>query len=231
MTSDWTKASRESANIAPLASIEKSAQVHLYVAKAFSWRGFFSVHSWIAIKEENAPSYKVFHVLMWKLFYDKSAVSIEEDLPDRLWFNAKPEIIFSASKEKAKKMIPQIYAAAKSYPYSSSYRAYPGPNSNSFISYIMRSTNGFTSSLPSNAIGKDWLCNGKFFSLSETRTGLQFSLYGLIGVIIGLYDGLELNIIGLSFGIDFIKPALKLPLIGRIDKGFFCKIWQRRFND
>jgi hypothetical protein len=70
--------------------------------------------------------------------------------------------------------------------------------------------------LPNNAIGKDWLCGKIFFAISESGTGLQFSLYAMLGVIVGLSEGIEINIIGLSCGIDFLRPALKLPIIGRV---------------
>lgn len=33
---------------------------------------------------------------------------------------------------------------------------------------------------------------------------------------VGLVEGLEINLLGLNFGIDFLRPALKLPLIGRL---------------
>jgi hypothetical protein len=214
---DWSTASRESANLAPLAHHELEAQVQIYSAKAFSWRGKFSVHTWLTTKEKNADDYLVYHVLLWGTYFGADGVVVvQKDLPDRFWYGAKPQIIFSASGKKAEEMIPQIYEAVKTYPYPKFYRAYPGPNSNTFISHILRNVKGFNFALPSNAIGKDWLCNGKFFALSESKSGVQFSLYGMLGIIVGLIEGIEFNIIGLSFGIDFLRPAIKLPAIGRV---------------
>ena len=46
--------------------------------------------------------------------------------------------------------------------------------------------------------------------------GRGVSLFGLLGVTAALEEGLELNILGLSFGIDPKDPALKLPVVGRI---------------
>jgi hypothetical protein len=225
MALNWQTASRESAKLVPLAQFDNEARVQIYCAKAFSWRGKFSVHTWLATKEKNAETYLVYHVLLWGSYYGDGVVSISKDLPDRYWYGAKPEIIFSIQGKKAEVMIPKIYAAVKSYPYQNFYRAYPGPNSNSFISYIMRKVGRFYTCLPSNAIGKDWLCDdskkelkpkAKFFSISESGTGIQFSCFGMIGFIFGLIDGIEINIIGLSFGIDLLLPAFKLPIIGRI---------------
>lgn len=214
---DWSKATRESAKIAPLPNEEPEALVQLYTAKAWSWRGNFSVHAWIATKEKNADSYTTYNVMAWgRHFGAPGVVVVVKDLPDRYWYGSKPTMIFSARGKKAEEMIPQIQQAAKSYPYQDFYRAYPGPNSNSFISHIMRHTSGFDVELPSNAIGKDWIDDGKFFGKTETGSGVQFSLYGMFGLTLGIREGIEINIIGLSFGIDFLRPALKLPIVGRV---------------
>ncbi len=216
----WDKASRDSAGLVAAAEETIDAQVQIYSAKAYSWRGKFSQHTWIATKEKNAENYLVHFVVLWGTYFGADGVVVtQEDIPDRLWFDAKPEIIFSASGAEAEKLIPQIYAAVKSYPYRNLYRAYPGPNSNTFVSHVIRDVPDLKVALPSNAIGKDWLCdqNGvKFFALSESKTGVQFSLFGLLGLTIGLVEGIEINLIGLNFGIDFLKPAIKLPGIGRV---------------
>ena len=42
------------------------------------------------------------------------------------------------------------------------------------------------------------------------------SLAGLIGLSAGMRSGLELHLLGQSFGIDFLRPAIKIPAVGRI---------------
>jgi len=215
--SNWSTATRQSANLVPPALVETEAKFQIYSARAFSWRGRFSVHTWIALKEKNAASYMVYHAALWNSYRGLGVVSEDQDLPDRYWFGAKPTIIFAANGENAEKIIPQVYDAIASYPYHNLYVAYPGPNSNTFTSHVIRSVKEITISLPSNAIGKDWL-HKKFFAISESGKGIQFSFYGMLGFILDLRDGIEINVIGLSFGIDFLHPALKLPLIGRVGK-------------
>lgn len=216
----WQEASRESANLLPLAKDDKEAKVQIYSAKAFSWRGKFSQHLWIATKEKDAESYLVHYVVFWgKNLGSDGVVITQKDLPDRYWYSAKPEIIYSLSGKEAETIIPKIYEAIKLYPYKDSYRAYPGPNSNTFISFIIRQIPELKVALPNNAIGKDWLCDekgAKFFAFSESKTGVQFSFYGMFGIILGLVEGIEINIIGISFGIDFLHLGLKLPGIGRV---------------
>jgi hypothetical protein len=45
---------------------------------------------------------------------------------------------------------------------------------------------------------------------------VQVSLLGLLGLVAGWEDGLEVNVLGLSFGLDVKDPALKLPIVGRL---------------
>ncbi|BBI50557.1 hypothetical protein HORIV_29780 [Vreelandella olivaria] len=53
-------------------------------------------------------------------------------------------------------------------------------------------------------------------------TGYQLSFGGVAGIMLALEEGLELNLLGLSFGIDVMRPALKLPGIGRL--GMHAKV-------
>ena len=92
----------------------------------------------------------------------------------------------------------------------------PAPNSNTFISYIIRKTPEFYTELPPHAIGKDWIEQGSLFGVSESGTGVQFSLFGLLGFTLGLGEGIELNLLGMSFGVDILSPALKFPFVGKI---------------
>jgi hypothetical protein len=41
-------------------------------------------------------------------------------------------------------------------------------------------------------------------------------MLGLLGVTLARDEGVEINLLGLSFGVDFMNPALKLPFVGRL---------------
>ena len=48
---------------------------------------------------------------------------------------------------------------------------------------------------------------------------LESALWGplvALGVLVAAEEGLEINVLGLVFGIDFARPALKLPGVGRL---------------
>lgn len=213
---DWRTADRSSAMIAPTAAQERRAVVLLYSARAFSWRGWFSLHTWIAVKEKDASSYRVLQVIGWRLRQGLSAVADGPDLPDRRWFGNEPTLLFELRGEKAEAAIVKIRQAAAEYPYPYTYRAWPGPNSNTFISHILRSVPEIGVALPPNAIGRDWLVHGRLFSRSESGTGFQVSLLGLAGLTLGVRDGVEVQLLALCFGVDLLRPALKLPIIGRV---------------
>ena len=52
--------------------------------------------------------------------------------------------------------------------------------------------------------------------MSPSGTGVQVSLFGLLGVLAGVEEGVELNLMTLTFGVDVKRPALKLPIVGRV---------------
>lgn len=69
--------------------------------------------------------------------------------------------------------------------------------------------------LPPTAIGRDYR---SFFYAgpSDSGTGIEISLWGILGVKLGWTEGLEINVLGLVAGFDFRHPAIKLPGYGRI---------------
>jgi hypothetical protein len=213
---DWRTADRSSAKIAPTPAEERRAVVQVYAARTIRWRGWFAVHTWIALKEKDAPSYEVLQVVGWRLRRGLSPVMDEPGEPDRRWYGKPPTLLCDLRGEKAESAIPQIRKAAADYPYRDSYRAWPGPNSNTFTSFILRSVPELGAVLPPNAIGRDWLVNGRPLGRSESGAGAQVSLLGLAGFTLGLREGVEVQLLGLCFGVDLRRPALKLPLIGRV---------------
>jgi hypothetical protein len=113
-------------------------------------------------------------------------------------------------------MIDRIEAAIKNYPFADSYRAYPGPNSNTFLAHIGREVPELKLDLPANAIGKDYRPISDPVGRSPSGSGVQLSLFGLLGASVGLQEGLEINVLGLNFGLDLNSPGLRLPFVGRI---------------
>ena len=220
---DWRTANRKSANIAPLAIETHEAVIQVYAARTFNWRGMFAVHTWIAVKPENAKHYSVYQSIGWRLFMNLSPVVEAEDTPDRYWFDKTPQVILDIRGSAAEKLIPEIVAAVKSYPYTNEYRYWPGPNSNTFISFIARSVPALKLAMPSNAVGKDYLPGWQFVARAPSGTGYQISLFGILGIIVAYKEGIEVNLFGLVYGISPVEKAIKLPGFGDITIAIFHK--------
>jgi hypothetical protein len=69
--------------------------------------------------------------------------------------------------------------------------------------------------MPPNAIGRDYRPY-PYVGLTDSGTGIEASLWGVLGLKIGWVEGIEVNVIGLVAGLDLRHPAIKLPAFGRI---------------
>ncbi len=118
-------------------------------------------------------------------------------------------------------MVPKIRAAVEGYQWRSygDYRAWPGPNSNTFVAAVLAAVPELRAALPPTAIGKDFPYNGDAFGLTPSGTGIRITLRGYLGLTIGWVEGLEINLFGAVVGIDLRRPAIKLPALGRLGVG------------
>ncbi len=217
-TQDWRTASREPAGIAPDPAVVKEAVVQVYVARAFNWRGFFGVHSWIAVKPANAPQFTVYEAIGWNLRRGGTSLAIHNRPADARWFGATPKIIADIRGRGVDGVIQRIDAAARSYPLAGTYRVWPGPNSNTFTAYVARAAPELKLDLPPTAIGKDYIPGG-VFAKPPGGEGFQVSLFGMLGLLVGSEEGVEVNLLGMVYGVDPLGPALKLPVVGRLGWG------------
>ncbi|MEK9672827.1 MAG: DUF3750 domain-containing protein [Rhodospirillaceae bacterium] len=214
--SDWRTASREPMGIAPDPARHKEAIVQVYAARAFNWRGYFGVHTWIAAKPTGADSFTVYEIIGWRAYRGGNALAISEREPDQRWFGAAPEVLADVRGDGVDDMIRRIDQAARAYPYQENYTIWPGPNSNTFTAYVARAVPELALDLPPTAIGKDFIPGGRIAAKAPSGTGFQISLFGLLGVMAAVEEGVEINILGLTFGVDPKDLAIKLPLAGRI---------------
>ena len=153
---DYRTASRESAGIAPNPATNREAVLQIYGAPTWGWRGWFAIHTWVATKPQNADSYTVYEVIGWRQRRGLPAIRIEKDLPDRYWFGERPRLLKDFRGEPAGKLIEAVDRAAKSYPWLDTYKAFPGPNSNTFTAWIVKQVPELGLNLPFSAIGSGY---------------------------------------------------------------------------
>ncbi len=213
---DWSTATRDPAGIAPDPAAYREAIVQVYAAPAFAWRGALGVHSWIAVKPTGARTWTTYQVIGWRLRHGGSAVVVQNEAPDRYWFGQRPELLAELRGDGVDAVIARIDQAARDYPWADTYSVWPGPNSNTFTAWVAREVPELRLDLPPTAIGKDWLGKTTFAAAAPSGTGYQISVLGVAGVLAAVEEGLEVNIAGLTLGVDPLDFAVKLPGFGRI---------------
>jgi hypothetical protein len=217
MRGDWRTATHRSTGLAPDPATHPEAVVQVYAGRTFGWRGAFAVHTWVAAKPAHADHYTRYEVIGW---YARrgggSGLSVSDSrAPDAEWYGAPPRLVDDLRGAEAEAVIAKLPKAAADYPYAT-YTAWPGPNSNTFVAHLGRAIPEMRLTLPSLAIGKDYLPLSQWLSPMPSGTGYQLSLGGVVGVALARDEGLEINLFGLVAGIDWRHRALKLPGIGRV---------------
>jgi hypothetical protein len=210
---NWQSADRSSAGLLPQPSAHPEALVRVFAARTVRWRGIFAVHSWIVFKEKGAARYTRYDYTAWG-----EPIRVNGFAADGRWFGDEPMAIASAEGDAAAAMIPKIQAAIAGYSWRANgdYRAWPGPNSNTFVAAVLAAVPELQVSLPPTAIGKDYPWNGEAYGWTPSGTGVRATLGGYLGLTVGWVEGLELNFLGAVFGVDVRRPAIKLPGIGRL---------------
>jgi hypothetical protein len=210
---DWRNADRSSAGLLPPTLPQTPAVVRIFSARTVRWRGIVASHSWIVLKNAGAPSYSRFDYTAWG-----KPIWVDQFIPDGRWFGRTPEVVFAVDGAEAGCMIPLIRAAIQGYAYPNNgdYRAWPGPNSNTFVAAIIAAVPGMRAALPPTAVGKDFPFDRRWVGLTPSRTGIRCNLGGYLGIAVGWVEGFEISLLSAVVGIDIRRPAIKLPGLGRL---------------
>ena len=213
---DWRSLQGKTTHLAPKPGTTSQAVLQVYGARTFGWRGAFAEHTWIAAKRAGAGRYRTYQVVGWRHPASRDRVVVLEEVPDQPWAGARPRLYLDLRGNEVEGLIDKVEAAVAAYPYKADYRAWPGPNSNTFTAWVARSVPELRLDLPPTAVGKDYLGPRQVAARAPSGTGYQLSLFGLLGVTAGIEEGLELNLLGLGLGLDPLDLALRLPGVGRV---------------
>lgn len=208
----WREANWTSSGLLAPAAGSPEAAIYVFSAKTGGMKGAVSSHSWIVTKEKNATSYKRYDKVGW-------GAPIRRDgyAADAFWYSNPPQLVAKVSGREAEALIGKVEAAIGAYPYQKAggYRIYPGPNSNTFVAHVLRSVPELGAVLPPDAVGRDYLPDGRLFHIDQDGLDLHASLYGLAGFSAGLRSGIEIHLLGLVAGLDLGNPGIKVPALGR----------------
>ena len=210
---NWQMADRSSAGVLPPATAKPEATVRIFAARTVRWRGIFAVHCWIVVKDKGEARYSRYDYTAWG-----QPIRVNGFEADGRWFGQIPETIYAADGAEAEALIPRIKAAIGAYEYRhlGDYRAWPGPNSNTFIAAILDAVPEMRTALPPTAIGKDFPYDRSWIGWTPSGTGIRATLGGYLTLTMGWIEGIEFSLFGGVAGIDIRRPAIKLPGIGRI---------------
>ena len=208
----WRDADWSSSGLLPSSPGRNDAAVYVLAARTGGLKGAFSLHSWIVLKRPGATSYERYDKVGWG-----SPIRRDGWAADGRWYSNMPDFVVALTGDAAIEVLPDIDAAIAGYPYAArgGYRIWPGPNSNSFVAHVLREVPALGAVLPSNATGRDYAPG--FFAVDIAPDGrdMHATLGGVAGFALGMRSGFEIHFLGLVAGLDFARPALKIPAYGR----------------
>ena len=208
----WRDADWSSIGSLPPARDNPDARVLVLCGRTGGWKGVISVHSWIVVKAKGAKSWTRYDVVGWG-----NPLRINGWAADGRWFGNNPTVIVDLRGDEAEALLPKIEAAITRYQYRNAgdYRLWPGPNSNTFVAAVLRAIPEIAVTMPPNALGRDFRPL-PYVGLSDSGTGVEANLWGVLGLKVGWVEGVEVNLLGLVAGLDLRDPGVKLPGFGRL---------------
>lgn len=155
---NWWELERGPSGQAPDPVTTSEPVVQVYAARTVGLRGLIAVHTWISVKPRDANAYTRYEVVGWGVDRGLPAVRINRSGPDNYWFGDRPDRLVDLRGDGVDAIIERVAAAVAAYPYPSTYRMWPGPNSNTFTAWVGQRVPELNLKLPVSAIGKNYLC-------------------------------------------------------------------------
>ena len=212
--SNWRLASRAPVGLAPDPADTPEAVVQVYAARAARWRGYFGVHTWIAAKPTNAPAFTVYEVTGFQVRRGGPAVRISQRSPDGRWFGSAPDLLADMRGAGVDAIIGRIGRRSR-LTVRKQLSDPAGPE----LQHVHRVCAAAGTGAPGRSPG----ARRRQGLPGRTRVRAAAELHGgtgehlrRIGLLAAAEEGLEVNVLGLTFGLDPSDLALKLPLVGSI---------------
>ena len=116
----------------------------------------------------------------------RSVVSVSaQRAPDAEWFGAPPRLVTDVRGAAAETIIRKLPQAVAAYPYATSVQRVAGSQQQHVLAHLGREIAELHVTLPSTAIGKDYLPIDRIIATTPSGSGVQLSLFGILGVLSG----------------------------------------------
>lgn len=200
-------------NLASQSALPHEDVVQLRYATLPAPLGAIAVHYWFVAFDARENTWSRWEVWQEANVAPTSWGHIQKDLmpPDSGVGGSSYRTGMEWRGQQAAKIV-EVLRRPLDYPYRNSYRAWPGPNSNTYPAWVLRKAE-IPVALDPKAIGKDF-CGVIGGGVSETRSGFHADT-PVVGLTLGAKDGIEIHVLCLTFGIDLLRPAIKTPF-GRL---------------
>jgi Protein of unknown function (DUF3750) len=172
-----------------------------------------AIHYWFAVFDVNSRRWQ-----RWEVWQSKDAggqsmghVHCDRRHPD-CGVGGGASRLAAEWDGSAAQAICAVLMKAQDYPHWDRYRAWPGPNSNTFVAWVLREA-GLHYSYDPRAIGKDYM--GLLGMRRSSRPPCAQLETSLLGVRIGLHDGVEVHLLGLTCGLRWSPLEIHTPF-GRV---------------
>jgi hypothetical protein len=201
-----------SQTFAATATLPDGPLVQLRYATLPSLCRAIAVHHWFTAFDPETRQWQRWEVWQNRNAGGKSWGHVHCDLmhPDR-GVGGGPCVVAAEWRGETARALHGVLLDHARYPHREQYRVWPGPNSNTYVAWVLREA-GVPCDLDPRAIGKDYLGLGGAGRI--TATGFQVET-PLLGVKLGRAEGAELHLLGFTLGVQTSPPALKTPL-GRL---------------
>lgn len=206
----------------------------LRIPESEPWFARFAEHTWIDLRTEAGADWWRVEVTSPGSGIRVESIDEAEVLADERW-GRRVSVLRLLRGEEARRAGERVLELARAHPdfghrevelhderlvlvttppEREEYAAWPGPNSNTLIADLVEGTPGLWVDLDHNAVGKDY-ARGLRAGRTSAKLGLELDT-DYLGVGLGLRQGAEVRLLGLTLGLGVWPPALKLPFLPRV---------------
>lgn len=177
------------------------------------WYARFATHAWIDVRSTEGGAWTRIEILTPDSGVLIETIAPEDALHDSRWLDRPVRVRGVLRGEPAERAAAALLEHAESYP-DDHYRPIPGPNSNTFVAALIDDTSGLSTTMHHNAVGKDHL-TPLAFARTPSKTGGRLDT-PFLGAALGLQEGVELHLAGLTLGVGLWPPRIELPFLPEI---------------